>query len=101
MAGFPLSIPSAQHLEAFKITAPILDALASLGTSCESKCSDLFADYGIRLAIRVDWEVVHLNILITYFLWNVEVNSSHDPMWSHRGIHLCYLSWSCSTCCMD
>lgn len=100
MAEFPLSIPSAQHLEAFKITAPILDILAGLGTYCKSECLELFADYIIALAIRVNWELVQLNVLIIFFLWNVEVKSSHDPMWSHWGIHLCFLSWSCSTCCV-
>lgn len=74
---------------------PILDTLASyIQSICQLSHPNSL----------VKWIPSHAtqNIrIISQFCQIFEVKGFHDPVWSHRGIHLCYPSLSCPTFCME
>ena len=81
-----------------KVTAPMMDTLASLNNL---EISNLYADYLVRLAIQIGFgnhATQYLNhVWISFGIFIPR--SSHDTLWSHRGIRLCYPTWSCPPFC--
>lgn len=79
-----------------KVTAPMMHTLASLSALERSQ-------FICWLSCRISnskwmWKscTQYLNHMWTSYRDFIP-RSSHDPLWSHRGICLCYSTWSCPT----